>query len=947
MQHDELARRLVEVDDAGRTQLLQGHPELADVGLAHALKAVFDDTWNSDPPAAGRVVSALRALADTSDDPEIAALAAWTDGMAAVDQEGRLDRALQLLQEAEDGFRSLGQHYALARTRVFKLYVLALLGRYDEAFECGLAARETFVAHGDDVAAGKIEQNLGNIHFRRDRYAEAEKFYRLAEQRFARAGEQAELARVENNLGNVLAAQHRFKDATQLYERALTRATGQAVEITHAEIECNLGCLALYQGTYDKALDYLERSRRRYAALDMPHESAIAEQEVADAYLELNLAPEALALYERLAGTFGELGMRSEQARTLAHLGRALLLLGRIPQARDSLEAARELYASEDNIVGAAVVRLAEAQLHYQQGEYAAAADAAEAADPPLAEARTWGRLLLARWIAGEARRALGETAEARSRLEATLVEAEQQRVPQVAQRCLTSLGRLASESGDIPGAREYFRRAVELIDGMRAPLPADEFRTAFVSDKLTPYNELVRLCLMDGDRDRIAEALGYVERARSRALLEMVAGAIRPRPRPRDAFEEELLRRLDELRQELNWFYSQINRPAEGDSSRTAAVMEKLHAARREREDAILEINRQIHHRGDSVLAQVEPLDLPGLQKTLGPDTALVEYFSLDSHIGAFVVTDKQVGVVRELGAETEVEEALQHLQFQIDTLRHGARGLHRHLDQLTSRAYHHLGRLYELLISPLNELFGERRLAVVPHRVLHYVPFHALYDGERHVIDEREVCYAPSAGLLQHSIAQPQRPLRRALLLGNPDARTPRVVDEVLAIARLFPESTTLLGEESTLAALRERAPGADVMHLACHGQFRPDNPLFSSVRLADDWLTVRDAYGLDLDRNTLVVLSACETGISSVAPGDELIGLARGFFSAGAASLLVSLWTVDDESTAKLMTCFYQHLQGGDRPAAALRQAQIELKREYPHPYYWSPFVLLGRW
>ncbi len=147
--------------------------------------------------------------------------------------------------------------------------------------------------------------------------------------------------------------------------------------------------------------------------------------------------------------------------------------------------------------------------------------------------------------------------------------------------------------------------------------------------------------------------------------------------------------------------------------------------------------------------------------------------------------------------------------------------------------------------------------------------------------------------------------------------------------------------------LVADPERAPGADVMHLACHGQFRPDNPLFSSVRLADDWLTVRDAYGLDLDRNTLVVLSACETGISSVAPGDELIGLARGFFSAGAASLLVSLWTVDDESTAKLMTCFYQHLQGGDRPAAALRQAQIELKREYPHPYYWSPFVLLGRW
>ncbi len=162
----------------------------------------------------------------------------------------------------------------------------------------------------------------------------------------------------------------------------------------------------------------------------------------------------------------------------------------------------------------------------------------------------------------------------------------------------------------------------------------------------------------------------------------------------------------------------------------------------------------------------------------------------------------------------------------------------------------------------------------------------------------------------------------------------------------ADLGNEVTCIDIDEATLAALREHAPAADVLHLACHGQFRPDNPLFSSLRLGDGWLTARDAYTLDT-RASLVALSACETGVSAVAPGDELLGLVRGFFYAGAPSLLLSLWTVDDEATAELMKDFYTSLRGGLRPAAALRAAQLRQMRERPHPFFWSPFVLTGRW
>jgi CHAT domain-containing protein len=186
----------------------------------------------------------------------------------------------------------------------------------------------------------------------------------------------------------------------------------------------------------------------------------------------------------------------------------------------------------------------------------------------------------------------------------------------------------------------------------------------------------------------------------------------------------------------------------------------------------------------------------------------------------------------------------------------------------------------------------------------------------------------------------------LDHALLLGVSDAQAPRVRDEILNLTPLFPSAEALIGESATVEALRQSAPRADILHLACHGQFRSDNPLFSSLRLADGWLTVRDAYDLEL-RCGLAVLSACETGVNAVAPGDEIIGLARGFFSAGAPSLIVTLWTVDDEETATLMADFYKRLLAGDTPAAALRHAQREMLERQPHPFFWSPFVLLGRW
>ncbi len=948
----ELAERLALAGDSERAALLAGCDPLARVELAQALRQLYFDTYSSDPQQAAGAAAALVALAGIDANPEIQALAAWTSGVAALQIEGQVERAIARIDEAAARFEAIGQPHTAASTQVSKIYALARLGRYDEAIACGLRARDVFLSYDDMLEAGKIELNLGNIYHRRDQYSEAEQFYLAARERFAAIGDQKLLTYTDNGLANVLSMQHHFRRAAQLYEQALTRAEATGLEVTRAEIECNLGSLELFQGRYDRALNYLEQSRRRYAALDMPHESAISEQELADAYLELNLAPEASAIYARVIATFAELGMRAEQSRALLNDGRACLALGNFDMARVRLAEAHQLYTAEGNAAGTALVILAEAQLAYAEGNYAAVQQAAARAEASLAEAGNWGRLLVARWLRGEATRMLGAHAAARRLLEATLRDAEQRNVPQVAQHCHTSLGLLAAAEGDLISAEAAFTRAVELIENLRAQLPADEFRTAFAADKLTPYTELVRLCLTNG-AGRIEEALGYIERERSRALLDMLGGAVRSPELPRDPFEAGLVARLGELRQELNWFYGQFNRPPDSEAPRGAAAMSALHNAIYERETEVSEIRRQLQQRSSNnrndthaPLVQVETLDIAWLQRQLGRDTALVEYFTLDEELLAFIVTDERVELVRGLAREQQVAAAMEQFRFQIGTLRYGVGRLQAHLDQLTARVQYHLGRLYTLLLRPLEQHLGARRLIVVPHHTLHYVPFHALYDGTAYVIEQREIGYAPSASVLHYCYARPQAALDHAVLLGLADEQTPRVRNELAALAPLFSSATVLLDDQATVAALRTQAASADVLHLACHGQFRPDNPLFSSLRLADGWLTVRDAYALDL-KCGLVTLSACETGVSTVAPGDELIGLARGFFSAGASSLLVSLWTVDDESTATLMSSFYTRLRAGERPATALRYAQRELLSERPHPFFWSPFVLLGRW
>jgi CHAT domain-containing protein len=270
----------------------------------------------------------------------------------------------------------------------------------------------------------------------------------------------------------------------------------------------------------------------------------------------------------------------------------------------------------------------------------------------------------------------------------------------------------------------------------------------------------------------------------------------------------------------------------------------------------------------------------------------------------------------------------------------------------------------LHDVLIAPLEEHLTTDHLAIIPHDVLHYLPFAALSDGEHFLVDDYTFTLLPNASSLPHIEQNTGNMFTDPLIIGNPatnddDLSTLNGAEqEAKFVADLF-GSTPLLGNAATEANVRNRATSAGILHFATHSSFEPAAPLESALYLTpegddDGRLTVREIYSLDLQQADLVVLSACETQIDdtgivhgqlSVDSGDELISPSRAFFYAGAPTVVSTLWRIDAESSALLMERFYTHLYDGMGKAEALQQAQLDIRKEYPSPYYWAGYVLSG--
>jgi CHAT domain-containing protein len=266
-------------------------------------------------------------------------------------------------------------------------------------------------------------------------------------------------------------------------------------------------------------------------------------------------------------------------------------------------------------------------------------------------------------------------------------------------------------------------------------------------------------------------------------------------------------------------------------------------------------------------------------------------------------------------------------------------------HSDRILEGTKHHLSTLYAALIEPLAAELRTPQLTIVPHGMLHFLPFHAFFDGEQYLIDRFEIAYAPSASVLRYCAENQDVDGASPLIVGVADELAPMVDEEVRMLSTLFPGGRTISGADATRAAFSDAARTASFIHIATHANFRQDNPMFSSFKLADGYVTALDLFSMSC-RTNMVALSGCQSGLAEVSGSDDLLGLVRGFLYAGARSLLLSLWSVNDESTALLMGEFYKAWQGGENKAKALQTAIRNVRRTHPHPFHWAPFIMVGK-
>ncbi len=336
--------------------------------------------------------------------------------------------------------------------------------------------------------------------------------------------------------------------------------------------------------------------------------------------------------------------------------------------------------------------------------------------------------------------------------------------------------------------------------------------------------------------------------------------------------------------------------------------------------------------------LGNSEAATIEEIRASLDSETMLVEYFCIEDRVWAAVLSTTTLEFAQ-LGLASALRDKLRRLQFQMSKFRLGREYVTTFEVPLLRAAQDNLQTLYEDVFRPLGQLVKGRNLIIVPFGPLHSLPFHALFDGQQFLIDNFTISYAPSASI--YALCRRERPARTgsSLILGVEDPKTPFIRQEIEAVAAAVSDPEILLGPDATERALRQKGCHSRLVHIATHGYFRVDNPMFSAIRLADSHLSLYDLYYMNLPVE-LLTLSGCVTGLNVIAEGDEMLGLARGLLYAGARSLLLSLWDVDDRCTAEFMRLFYSQLFQKHNQAEALRSAMLELRKQHPHPYYWAP-------
>ncbi len=791
------------------------------------------------------------------------------------------DAALRYLRRAVRRADKVGSATVAALARMSLGYVLASSGRNLAASRAVSAALRELTG----LDAGRARMQRGVVEHYRGRYGQAARDYTAAIEIAQREDDQLLEARARNNRGLLRAYLDAGSTVDDDFERAAVIFTRLGLDLAAADVRWNTAIAAAARGHVPQALRIFADMEAEYRRLAVPRPALLLDR------LELLLSVPLLAEADRLAATAAADLRRRGMASDLAE---ALLAQARVALLRDDPSAAQTLAAQarsrmrrQGRRAWAAFARQIEVRAQLDQGVRSARLLTAMVGTTAELDRVGWQAPALAtRIAAGKLAYEMGRPALARK----LLMEAARARRGGVASRRVQGWYALAlarRQCGDDRAAAAALSRGLRELDTFRAALGATELRAASASLGRDLAREGLDIALADG---RASQVLAWAEHWRAGALR---LTPVLPPP------DESLAAALADLRTVSAEVEQTIlsGRPAGALSRR------QVHC-----EQQVLQLSRR-ETGGDA--ADVR-LDLRQLAQQLG-DTVLVEFVARADRLVAVVLRGGR-STLHELGTLSTAEHQVRLLRFAV-----------RRLVTLTASASaraaadHAADQLDAQLFGPLRTLLADLTLVLVPTGGLGATPWFALPTCRA-----RPVTISPSAAVWLRASRQPVRP-GGAVLVAGP--KLPAALVEVDTLRQTLPGARVLVGTEADATRVLQAFDDAALAHVAAHGTFRTDNPLFSAIELADGPLV---AYELERLRRSpgCVVLSTCDSAQSTVAPGDELLGFTTALLGLGTRTLIASVLPVPAESTVALMVELHRRMAGGARPAQALALARQDL-------------------
>lgn len=808
-------------------------------------------------------------------------------------------------------------------------------GDLRRAEERTVEALRLLAAAGDRVWYGLTLGSLGSLHMGRGDYRGARRLYR----------ESLDLARETGNVtGEIYAlvnlgvnARHlgRYSEATELLTEALRLSEADDDLTGLAFSHANLGATLAAQGHLPEAVQAFEKGLAMKERLGRIEPIVLELANVGEMYRRLGNHEQAAAQFERALSLARQFDLRPEIARGLHNLGQLTHDRGDARAAIALYEQALAIDRELGNRGGVARDLQTIGQAQLAAGERKAARRAFEqslaiAEEIEARDAMATSLAMLAQIAASPA--------EALALAERAAGIATELGLPEHLWTAQLAHGRALRRAGKLDDARVAIEQAIAVVEELHRGVPGEEAaRQQAFARLVEPYHELIALLVQRGDA---AGALEAAERAKARVLLDVLRNG---RPDLGSVLTESERAREAELAAaiaELNRAYR--DKPPGGASK-------ALRKARLEY-DAFLTSLYAAHPQLRSERGEVTPLRA----QELGGVGPFVE----------FVVTSERTYIFTNGVRVQTVDVSERELEAEVRRFREllASRDL---LYESAARA------LYDRLLRGIAPQWrGKQTLCIVPDGPLWELPFHALQPAAgEFLLDRYAVHYAPSLSVLREMAGRSRSAgAARLLAFGNPVlpgakpgvwrdvplAPLPHTEDEIRAIASLYGanNSRLRLRAEAREELVKAEAGGFDILHFATHGILDDQNALHSRLVFSppaqpreDGLLEAREIMRLDL-RARLAVLSACETARGRVSSGEGLIGMSWALFVAGVPATVVSQWKVDSTSTSELMIAFHRNLRQGRSNAEALRRAALATRANYRHPFYWAPFVVVGR-